>query len=179
MRYSVALPDEVIAAVRKCAEDAGITQAELTRRALIAYCTPAAPLSTPASTPPIAPAGTPPDAPLYTPSDEAIETAIAARDEAIARATRVEADLATITAERDQAREDLAAAEDQTHDLEIRAIKAETLAKERDENRRELLEALAAVKAYTRPGRALPAATGEEPPGLLDKIKSVFRRKTP
>lgn len=179
MRYSVALPDDVIAAVRKCAEEAGITQAELTRRALIAYCTRSAPLSTPASTPPPAPAGTPFDAPLYTPGDEAIQTAIAARDEAIARATRAEADLATITAERDTAREDLATAEDQAHALELRAIKAETLAGERDRHADKLLQALAAVEGYTRPRPALTAETGEERPGLLDKFLSRFRRKTP
>lgn len=151
MRTTIHLPDDRAEQIRTLAEAEGISQSEWLRRAIEAACVPSAyPLHTSAYPP-------------ETSTDE-----LRAVQE---RVSKAEADLATTTAERDQAREDLAA------ERAARAV-AEAEAATHAKYAADLMQSLALVEGFAR--RALPAPDErEERPRPFEKFLSLFRRKKP
>lgn len=174
MRTTVHLPDERGEQIRALAEEAGISQSEWLRRVIDAACIPSA-------SPPHTSAY--PDAssdayPVHT-SAYLEETATEALQAALDLASKAEAALAALEAERDQAREVLAA-------TITRVAVLEAEAKKDGEHIKSLQSAIATVAAGHRGAPEMieaPAATAtdEAPaettrPGILDGIRAWLRR---
>ena len=153
MRFSIVVPDEVIATVRERAKEAGISQTEWARRLVLAGCDGRAP------------PGTPPDASEVR-RLEALETAAADRD-------RLAALVRDLEAGRDRAREDLAAER-------VRVAVLEAEAKKDAEHIRSLQSAIATVAAGARPALDTIADQDQGRPGILasarDRVRSWLSR---
>lgn len=170
MRFSIVVPDEVIATVRERAKEAGISQTEWARRLVLAGCDGRAP------------PGTPPDASEVRRLEDEIAdagarivslTAAIAAAEAEADRTRDETtaarlELETATAERDRAREDLAAER-------VRVAVLEAEAKKDAEHIRSLQSAIATVAAGARPALDTIADQDQGRPGILASARARVR----